>query len=78
MAWNPSLHPRLANGRFAPKYVPGSATRHAYIGKANHGYRGVKVGAEFDLGPKGRGGRVLVKGIAGYRPPKRGGRKIAK
>lgn len=63
--FNPALHPRDARGRFRPTYVPGSVQRNTRVGKGG-AYYGVKTGAEFKVGKKGR--QVLVKAIVGYKP----------
>lgn len=82
MSWNPSLHPRYPDGRFRPTVT--SAT--FYAGRGGDFY-GVKVGATVRLptlkGKKGKGtgtsgSRVLVKGIAGYAPPKGSDSTLAK
>jgi hypothetical protein len=64
--WNAALHPRDRLGRFAPKYVPGSVERNTRVGRGGQ-YVGVKTGAEFRVGTKGR--QVLVKAIVGYKGP---------
>lgn len=66
MAYNPN-QPRDAQGRWRPTLVPGSVIRNTRIGKGGD-YYGIKTGAEFALGRRGR--RVLVKGIVGYKPAK--------
>ena len=71
MVWNAALHPRGPLGRFVPKYVPGSLRKNTHIGLGGGGYVGIKTGAEFDI-LGGAGGRVLTKGIVGYRPPLNG------
>ncbi|MBN9734811.1 MULTISPECIES: hypothetical protein [unclassified Pseudonocardia] len=65
--WNPSRHPRWPNGRFRPTYVRGSFEKNTKVGRGGK-YIGIKTGAEFRFK---NGGQVLVKGIAGYAPPKK-------
>lgn len=64
MAYNPG-QPRDGRGRWRPTLVAGSVSRNTRIGKGG-AYYGVKTGAEFAVGRRGR--RVLVKGIVGYKP----------